>query len=81
MGRETEGTRLLNRGKVTGTRQKGMKDHNLGMGRTWELIIAEPAGLTGKTGKAVIRSLDSEYSLFLEVLFTAFPSVKYSPMF
>ena len=58
-----------------------MKDYNLGEGRGWGLIIDAVAGLTGKIGKAIIRSLDSRYSLFLEVLFTAYLSVIYSLIF
>ena len=44
-----------------------MKDDNLPEGKGWGLIADAVAGLTGEVGKAIIRSLDSEHSLILEV--------------
>lgn len=49
-----------------------MKEHNLREDGSWGLIMDELAELTGKIKEAITKSLDSEYGLSLEVLFTTF---------
>ena len=44
-----------------------MEDDNLPEGKCCRLIIDAVAGLTGEIGKAIMRHLDSEHSLILDV--------------
>lgn len=72
---EEEWRGILSRGEYTGTRQESVKEHNLGEDGIWGLIMDELVGLTGKIKDAIIRSLDSEYGLFLEILFTTLSNI------
>lgn len=58
---------LLSRAKEIGRREEATIEHILGEDGGWRL-----AGLTEKTGEGIIRSVKSEYGLFLESLFATF---------
>lgn len=64
-----------------GTRQEDIEEHELGEEAGWGLVSDDLTGLTGKTGEAMARTLDSEYGFFLEVSFTTYLSVKHSLIF